>query len=202
VKQLKPPVIATWLLDRFGVTRRNEALAGDLIEEFHSSNSRAWYWAQALIAILVNVRADLWAHKLLGIRAILVGEIASTILTITFANALTRWGPRFTITSATWWLCTLGAALVINGVSGWLVGRLHRPHGAVMAVLFAVTACCLSVWWNSSLWSIHLTNSIDSPRFRLYLAFDILYQFVSWLAVIIGGLASDGRRGQARSSPA
>lgn len=42
----KPPGVATWLLDKLGYTRRNAALAGDLLEEFRNGRSRAWYWRQ------------------------------------------------------------------------------------------------------------------------------------------------------------
>lgn len=202
MKQLKPPVVPTWLLDRLGVTKLNEALVGDLIEEFRSGyRSRAWYWAQALLAIVIASATEVRAHKLLTFRALLAGEIAATILNIAMARTVNRWGPSFSIVSATWWLYTIGTVFVIYAVSGWLVGRLHRPHGAVMALLFAVITCCLSVWWHFSLLSIHVTNSIDTPRFRPYLAFDISYLAVIWLAVVIGGLVGAADRwAQASSS--
>jgi hypothetical protein len=48
----KPPTLATWLLDRLGYTRENPALAGDLLEEFQSGRSPAWYWHQTWMVIL------------------------------------------------------------------------------------------------------------------------------------------------------
>jgi hypothetical protein len=48
----KPPRLATWLLGRSGIARRNPPLAGDLLEEFRSGRSAAWYWRQTLVLVL------------------------------------------------------------------------------------------------------------------------------------------------------
>ena len=50
----KPPVVATWLVLRLATHRSNEALVGDLSEEFQRRPSRSWYWRQVLVAVLVS----------------------------------------------------------------------------------------------------------------------------------------------------
>jgi hypothetical protein len=50
----KPPRVADWLLDRFGLTGQNPPLAGDLLEEFRNGRSAAWYWRQTLVAISIG----------------------------------------------------------------------------------------------------------------------------------------------------
>jgi hypothetical protein len=50
--QSKPPVLATWMLDHLMWGGRNEALAGDLLEEFQRRLSADWYWRQVAGAIL------------------------------------------------------------------------------------------------------------------------------------------------------
>jgi hypothetical protein len=62
MKPPKPPALATWMLEHLLWGGRNEALAGDLLEEFQRRRSVAWYWRQVFGAILASfsneVRAD------------------------------------------------------------------------------------------------------------------------------------------------
>jgi hypothetical protein len=48
-----PPVVATWLLDHL-CAERNEALAGDLVEEYFGGRSAGWYWRQVMAAIAIG----------------------------------------------------------------------------------------------------------------------------------------------------
>jgi hypothetical protein len=52
MKSSKPPALATWLVEHVSPGRRNEALAGDLLEQFSQGRSITWYWRQVLVAIL------------------------------------------------------------------------------------------------------------------------------------------------------
>jgi hypothetical protein len=47
-----PPTMATWMLKHLVLGHRNEALEGDLLEEFQRRRSASWYWRQVLGAIL------------------------------------------------------------------------------------------------------------------------------------------------------
>lgn len=53
-----PPTIATWMLEHLAVGRKNEALAGDLLEEFRHGRPATWYWRQVLVAIVVGFAAE------------------------------------------------------------------------------------------------------------------------------------------------
>jgi hypothetical protein len=48
-----PPVIATWLLNHL-FADKNEALAGDLVEEYFGGRSAGWYWRQVMAAIAIG----------------------------------------------------------------------------------------------------------------------------------------------------
>lgn len=50
-----PPRIAAWMLEHLTFGGKNEALTGDLLEEFRRGRSVIWYWRQVLVAIVVAV---------------------------------------------------------------------------------------------------------------------------------------------------
>jgi hypothetical protein len=54
MKSSKPPALATWLVEHMIPGDNNEALAGDLLEQFREGRSVAWYWRQVFVAILVG----------------------------------------------------------------------------------------------------------------------------------------------------
>lgn len=58
-----PPRLATWLLQHCRSGYRCEALAGDLIEEFHTGRSRAWYWRQVLLAIMAGAGQSMLVER-------------------------------------------------------------------------------------------------------------------------------------------
>jgi hypothetical protein len=53
MSQCEPPRFAAWLLNRCTLGQRNDALTGDLLEEFRSGRPVRWYWRQVLAAIVV-----------------------------------------------------------------------------------------------------------------------------------------------------
>jgi hypothetical protein len=64
MKSSQPPRLATWLLEHLMPGVKNEALIGDLLEDFRRRGSVAWYWRQAFVAILAGCSKELrtrWA---------------------------------------------------------------------------------------------------------------------------------------------
>jgi hypothetical protein len=58
MKSLRPPILATKLLERLASGPHGDALAGDLIEQYREGRSAAWYWRQVLLAIVVCLAKD------------------------------------------------------------------------------------------------------------------------------------------------
>jgi hypothetical protein len=54
MRRTEPPPLATWILEHGIPGDRDEALAGDLLEEFRSGRSDGWFWRQVLAAWLVG----------------------------------------------------------------------------------------------------------------------------------------------------
>jgi hypothetical protein len=58
-----PPSIPTWLLEHCTPGGSDPSLRGDLIEEFRSGRSAAWYWRQALAVLAIGCLRDLRNHR-------------------------------------------------------------------------------------------------------------------------------------------
>ncbi|MBS0416266.1 MAG: hypothetical protein JSR66_01030 [Proteobacteria bacterium] len=54
-----PPRMAAWLLKYLGPRYRRDSLVGDLFEEYQQGRSRAWYWRQTGMAVLMGLRVRL-----------------------------------------------------------------------------------------------------------------------------------------------
>ena len=50
MRRREPPSLATWMLEHLAPGGRDEALGGDLLEEFRQGRSEGWYWWQVLSA--------------------------------------------------------------------------------------------------------------------------------------------------------
>lgn len=57
-----PPRLGVWLLERLSSPVTNNALTGDLIEEFHAGRSRKWFWRQVAFAIVYVALTDMQRH--------------------------------------------------------------------------------------------------------------------------------------------
>ncbi len=71
----RPPVIAAWILHRFGATPETEAIAGDLIEQYQQGRSRWWYWREVIVAIFRGTWFEIRQHSPLLLIAIAMGWV-------------------------------------------------------------------------------------------------------------------------------
>src|SRR5215469_9094241 len=69
----QPTTIAKWLLRHLATSRSIEAISGDIDERYGRGRSRVWYWRQAAVVIVVSTFKDIRNHKLLTLRALIVG---------------------------------------------------------------------------------------------------------------------------------
>lgn len=143
--------LAMWLLSRFGVPQRNEALVGDLIEERRAGRSAFWVWGQTAVAIADTVVRDLRDHWALALRAAGTGWVASFLCARIFAAIpwLDWWlripnRARFDIVALFYFV--LGVLLVWPLALGWLVAETHRPQRAAMVVAFAASVALCAPW--------------------------------------------------------
>jgi hypothetical protein len=83
MRSSKPPALATWLVEHMVPGAQNEALAGDLIEQFSQGRSAGWYWRQVIGAIVVGCWRE---FRTLG---------AAAAITVIWTSALTLFYGRF-----------------------------------------------------------------------------------------------------------
>jgi hypothetical protein len=67
-----PPLIAAWILHRFGPMPETETIAGDLSEQYQLGRSRLWYWREVIVAILRGTWSEVQQHSLLLLLALLM----------------------------------------------------------------------------------------------------------------------------------
>ena len=146
-----PPRLATRILQRFTCGPRGESLLGDLLEQYQQKRSPAWYWRQVVTAIVASTTRDVAAHKLLAVRAVAVGGVASVLFSFPVhwlgeisrasvngwlvANGHYSFWPVFLSgpLSVTLLECVAGAAI------GWIVARLHHAHAAAMVCVVSAS---------------------------------------------------------------
>lgn len=188
----QPPVAATWLLKRLAC--ENEALAGDLMEEYRKGRSAGWYWRQILIAIAVGSANTIRAHKVLALRAIFVGWSAQFLTNYLighpvfdlYVTLLRKFG---IIPNWLQWhyydyplllpMCATAA------FTGWIVARLHRPYRGAM--VFAYLASVL-VWALPEFLRLAADASSNS-RFLPYLYTQSVEVSLTAVSILFGGLS-------------
>ena len=125
MKSSKPPAVAEWLLEHLVLRSNNEALAGDLLEEFRQGRSAGWYWRQVLIAIFTSCSAKL---------PILWVAAGFTIVWIGVLDASSQW------------LLHISRGRLFQTVFSWGL-RLAWPLSEIYAITFfaALTAVPLLI---------------------------------------------------------
>jgi hypothetical protein len=169
----QPPRFAGRLLKRLVPAQNHDALLGDLSEEYQRRRSVTWYFLQILSAVVVGSWKDIRSHQLLAGRAAAVGLFVQFLVisaTLEMRDVLTgagfMWGTTWIGLGwywhwpyASWSFAAFfqGAWIAGDVMIGWIIARLHRPHGVTMvsvflAVMFVVRvdglvrAAILSPW--------------------------------------------------------
>src|SRR5215471_6058182 len=73
-----PPRLATALLRWFGP--QDEPIEGDLLEAFHRSGSRIWYWRQVVIALRVATVREIGRHPTGVLATVVLGWVVWWVL--------------------------------------------------------------------------------------------------------------------------
>jgi hypothetical protein len=174
---MRPPRLATWLLERLAPESRRESLIGDLHEQWARGRSAAWYWRQALTAITVGAARELRANNRLAIRAALFTWTAFVpwyyaawaLYHSTFSWAL-NWTRPWRMLRVGW--IFYGAPLLVvwcagSWFTGWVLARWHHRHQGAMILACAAAQVPWALAWSWQLcrqayWLAQHTRSVWS----------------------------------------
>lgn len=176
-----PPAVATWVLEHAEV---DEALTGDLAEEYRKGRSTLWYWRQSLLATFVLSGSTILAHKWLALRAILTGWLAWATITLV-RRQIPGWIETVDPAAAMMWSAsTVWVIRYTTWVAvGWIIGRLHRPYHAAMVMAYVGFTLMMSMPAVSRL----AVDVLGHPRYAAPSASTVVFAVVS---LLIGGLLS------------
>jgi hypothetical protein len=187
-----PPRFAAFLLERLGP--QNEALAGDLAEEYRAGRAPFWYFRQVAVTIVLHVLADTRGHWLIVLRGVLaglfllkalgwvVGWIEGAYLNPWLRSVLgffwMQHNVYFYIHMALW--------LPASIVAGWVVARLHSRQraSAVLCLMLAIAGFAI---FNERLYFL-IRNSLTHERFVPYLVLHLLTPTAGMIGIAVGGL--------------
>jgi hypothetical protein len=207
---LKPPALATWLLNRLAPGERRESLIGDLIEQHQRGRSSAWYWRQTVSAMGVHFAATLWRCKWVTIGVIALNTILPylylsfishwvVVVDMAWYPHLVRWlieTKGITVYHAAYGLTTgitnqVAWCVLISSVA-WIFVRLQseaRRTVVTLLVLFEIGQCIPSLRHTSAAWwhdPADLSGFLTALRFAIFMfvaiPFSILWggRVASW----------------------
>jgi preprotein translocase subunit SecY len=126
----QPPPIATWLLQR--AARGNEALVGDLLEEYRRRRSVGWFWQQVLSTLVVNLSKGalllgaIVALFLIGSQFSVPGARADTLTLLAARSPGSPFGQLSILTGGQ-----------LAGVTAFALGIVPYVSAAMIVQLFA-----------------------------------------------------------------
>ena len=129
--EMRTPALATWLLKH--AARGNDALVGDLFEEYRRRRSSVWYWRQVLTVVVVSLSREallvlgIVALFLIGSRFSVPGAHSDTLTLLASRAAGTPFG-RFSILT--------GGQL--SGVTIFALGIMPYVSAALIVQAFAL----------------------------------------------------------------
>jgi len=140
----KPPFIAAWMLEHWMPDPRNDALAGDLLEEFRGGRldrKRAWYWRQVLVAIALNC-----SERILNRRNVMLFAVLWSML------------------SPAW--LVLSANAEVNTRAFGLMVELDFPWSAICAIALSLATSLIFIWSGMALYLVFLMVAARSFNLR------------------------------------
>lgn len=163
MKKTMPPALARWMLHHLLPGESNEALAGDLHEEFRSGRSAAWYWRQVFSAISIRCTRELRIHRTVLLFAALWAMLAPA------------------------WLLTIARIEQFAHLSHRLA-QFNWPWSSLGSFALMLVANLVFLWAGIALYlfpDLWFTGNLRSREFIRGIAASLPVLLVLWLALIV-----------------
>lgn len=199
-----PPAFATRLLTLF-MDPGNQALVGDLLEQYSEGRSRWWYWRQVAAAVAQSAFGHACEHPISSLGSVLAGcmtlyafgaviGVLRTQLTVGSLINLRLWWGEHNGPSLEWPL-VIAWSTVGSIASGWIVARTQGIRWAGTVFLFLATYFVIELgllgWLAMRVYRDPHVYTF-SERTRLVVQLPML--FVMWPAcIVLGALIRAGR---------
>jgi hypothetical protein len=143
-----PPRLATFLLHRLG--EGNDALAGDLDEEYRAGRSRSWYWRQVCAAIVLGTLRMAGVAPLRTMAGVASGWLTLLLFFLAMGDAtadavsgwLFQWERVHAYATQIWWpFQIVGVAVSYVGfaLAGIAVARTQGSHAGPVLMAYTVS---------------------------------------------------------------
>lgn len=204
-----PPKAAIWILEHLVPGETNDALAGDLLEEFRSGRSSLWYWKQVLVAVVLGYTrmlrlnwaailfSFLWTAPLPALEIYLIREMQRTRF---FAQ---RWGypwPYSTICdfglTIGWHVLYLWIGIIVCFIAfaaatrSLVVGRVVKALWSSLLIYVAMFIVVLFTFLEFSrlhqaidIWRVNPMSLIVNPGFIM--SIDIPFFMAMMLGILL-----------------
>src|SRR5262245_43468133 len=141
MRSTNAPALASWFLRHFGCSPNNQSVIGDLNEGYRHGRSRLWYWKQVAHAIPASFLYEISSHKLLSIRALLIGWIVKVIWLSAYLYEFRKPGAGIPATRLFSDGIEPSSFVILIGVfaiasSGWIITQTHRSQYRAMVLLY------------------------------------------------------------------
>lgn len=193
----RPPLVATWLVNRFAAGKEAESILGDLLEEFSSLASksgiafaRRWYWRQTgktvvhLVAGALRVAPCLIAGTVIG--GLLLNRVVFGLPERAIFAVLHRYRIFDRNFNAYMLLATEGNAIghvIASMFVGCVVGLAAKGKELVAAITLSLALSAMA--------AAVVFSSLEG---RALFASMVPWYLADWVAIVIGGAIVQKRR--------
>lgn len=199
-----PPAFATRLLALF-IDPGNQALVGDLLEQYSEGRSRWWYWRQVVAAVGQSAFGNAREHPISSLGGVLTGCLTLYAFGAVSGVLRTQLTVGSLINFKLWWWQHNGLSLewplsiawftMGSIVSGWIVARTQHARWAGAVVLFLATYFVIElglVGWMAVL--VYRDPHVYTFSELTSLIVELTMLFVMWPACIALGALIRARR--------